>query len=160
MHTDLWDFAIELYARPGVEAACLALQAEDADVCLLLCGVWLDSRQTALTEERVETLRQFSGPWQRDVVQPLRSIRKQWRANAASDAQLATLREQIKALELNAERLQLERLQAFCENWPDRKTAQPESWLTHLTPAAIRHHDALQVLRAAMRDSQEAEVGD
>jgi len=32
--------------------------------------------------------------------------------------------------------------------------------LTRLTPAAIRHHDALQVLRAAMRDSQEAEVGD
>lgn len=160
MHTDLWDFAVDLYARPGVEAACLALQSGGADVCLLLCGAWLDRRGAARNDEYVEALVSLSGHWQRDVVQPLRSLRQQWRAQAASDAQLATLREHIKRLELDAERLQLERLQALCEGWSVTGVAQSENWLSRLTPMTLRHHDALQVLRAAMLDAQEAEVGD
>ncbi|WP_157222804.1 DUF2390 domain-containing protein, partial [Pseudomonas sp. S13.1.2] len=28
MYTDLWNYALALYARPGVEAACLELQAQ------------------------------------------------------------------------------------------------------------------------------------
>ena len=33
MHTDLWNHALALYARPGVEAACLDLQTLGGDVC-------------------------------------------------------------------------------------------------------------------------------
>ena len=160
MHTDLWDFAVDLYAQPGVEAACLALQSGGADVCLLLCGAWLDRRGSTLNDEHVEALVHLSGDWQRDIVQPLRSIRQQWREQAASDAPLATLRERLKRLELDAERLQLERLEAFCGDWPRGSRAQSENWLSRLTPATLRHHDALQVLRAATLDTQEAEVGD
>lgn len=160
MHTDLWDFAIKLYALPGVEAACLTLQAEGADVCLLLCGAWLERRRTPLNEKRIEALRQLCVPWQQDVVQPLRSIRQQWRTGAACDDQLAALRERVKALELDAERLQLERLQALCTTWPDHGTASLESWLTALAPTEARHHSALQVLRAAIQRLQDAEVGD
>ncbi|MCK1787400.1 TIGR02444 family protein, partial [Pseudomonas sp. TNT11] len=40
MCADLWSFALSTYARPGVEAACLRLQEQGADVCLLLCGAF------------------------------------------------------------------------------------------------------------------------
>ena len=49
MPTDLWDFAQRLYARPGVESACLHLQEAGADVCLLLCGAWLERHGIACT---------------------------------------------------------------------------------------------------------------
>ncbi len=96
MHTDLWNHALALYARPGVEAACLDLQALGGDVCLLLCATWLQARGVAVQDERVQALREVTEPWQREVVNPLRSLRQQWRAAAQSDAQLAALREQVK----------------------------------------------------------------
>ena len=160
MHTDLWNFAIGLYARPGVEAACLQFQAHGADVCLLLCGAWLDLRGVTPDTGRVEQLQALAGPWQRDVVKPLRALRQQWRAEAAHDPELAALRERIKALELDAEREQLERLERICESWPNGDEAPSESWLVRLTPVATRHHDALQVLRAAIPTTQDAEDGD
>ena len=36
MHPDLWRFAEELYRRPGVEAACLQLQAQGADALAIM----------------------------------------------------------------------------------------------------------------------------
>ncbi len=160
MHTDLWNFALGLYARPGVEAACLELQAQGADVCLLLCGAWLDRRGVMPNGDRAAQLRKLAGPWQREVVQPLRTLRQQWRAEAAHDAELALLRERVKALELDAERRQLDRLERVCEGWPNGDEAPLDSWLVRLAPAATRHHDALQVLRAAIPTTQDAEDGD
>ncbi|MDU9391089.1 TIGR02444 family protein [Pseudomonas sp. zfem002] len=160
MHTDLWDFAIELYARPGVEAACLDLQEQGADVCLLLCAAWLERRRAGISEERLEQLRQLAGPWQSTVVRPLRALRQQWRADATNDPQLAALRERLKALELDAERLQLQRLQAICEGWPREGGDRSDSWLSRLAPAASRDHDALRVLRVVAGMTQEAEDGD
>ncbi|MDR0279768.1 MAG: TIGR02444 family protein [Paucimonas sp.] len=160
MHTDLWDFAIGLYARPGVEAACLELQAQGADVCLLLCAAWLEQRRVDVNEARVEQLRQLAGPWQSSVVQPLRALRQQWRTQATSDPQLAALREQVKGLELDAERLQLQRLQVICDGWPDGGEAPSEGWLARLAPEASRDHDALRMLRAVAGTTQDAEDGD
>lgn len=160
MHTDLWDFAIELYARPGVEAACLDLQEQGADVCLLLCAAWLERRRAGISEERLEQLRQLAGPWQSTVVRPLRALRQQWRADATNDPQLATLRERLKALELDAERLQLQRLQTICEGWSREGGDRSDSWLSRLAPAASRDHDALRVLRVVTGMTQEAEDSD
>ena len=50
MCTDLWNHALALYARPGVEEACLGVQALGGDVCLLLCATWLQARGVAVTE--------------------------------------------------------------------------------------------------------------
>lgn len=82
MNTDLWNHALALYARPGVEAACLDLQAQGGDVCLLLCATWLQAREVAVLDERAQALRDVAEPWQRDVVSPLRSLRQQWRSAA------------------------------------------------------------------------------
>ena len=159
MHTDLWNFALNLYARPGVEAACLHWQDQGGDVCLLLCAAWLGTRGVAPSEQRVQTLRELAETWQKEVVKPLRSMRQQWRNLAAQDPQLANLREQVKGLELQAERVLLERLQRVSEGWT--ATAEPGvDWLHHLLPVdAGLHHDALQTLRAVMHSTQDADDG-
>ncbi|MFV3290951.1 TIGR02444 family protein [Pseudomonas sp. NY11955] len=159
MHTDLWNYALALYARPGVEAACLELQAQGGDVCLLLCATWLQARGVAVLDERAQALHDLAGPWQREVVAPLRSLRRQWRAAASSDAQLAALREQVKGLELQAEKALLERLQERSRQWPADSHEPTGDWLVRLTPAPTRHHDALNQLRVAAAALQDAEDG-
>lgn len=159
MHTDLWNFALGLYARPGVESACLELQAQGADVCLLLCAAWLDQRGISASDERERQLRQLASPWQREVVQPLRTVRQQWRSAAADDPELALLRDRVKAMELEAERLQLQRLERLCDGWPDEAGTPSQGWLSRLAPETARHHGALQRLRAAIPTDQDAEDG-
>ncbi|MFI8380759.1 TIGR02444 family protein [Pseudomonas sp. NPDC079086] len=148
MPTDLWRFAEALYQRPGVEAACLLLQTQGADVCLLLCAVWLERRQVACCDERAEALRALAQPWQQQVVMPLRQLRQNWRELAQSDNALAALREQVKKLELAAEREQLERLATSTQDWSNSAAKAPPNWLERLAPQP-GNRDALQTLRIA-----------
>lgn len=157
MHTDLWNYALALYARPGVEAACLELQALGGDVCLLLCATWLQARAVAVLDERAQALHEVAEPWQREVVAPLRSLRQQWRAAASGDAQLAALREQVKGLELQAEKALLERLQERSRQWPTGCHEPADDWLARLAPDQALHHDALVQLRVAAAALQDAE---
>ena len=148
MCADPWSFALSTYARPGVEAACLRLQEQGADVCLLLCGAWLEQRGVARLPERVVALQQLARPWRMHVVEPLRAVRVQWRAMAQQDAQLAELREQVKALELEAERALLMRLEALAQSWSSNEVTGRQEWLEGLaTEAANLDHNALQQLR-------------
>ncbi|CRN03971.1 hypothetical protein [Pseudomonas sp. 34 E 7] len=148
MCADLWSFALSTYARPGVEAACLRLQEQGADVCLLLCGAWLEQRGVARLPERVVALQQLARPWRMHVVEPLRAVRVQWRAMAQQDAHLAELREQVKALELEAERALLMRLEALAQSWSSNEVTGRQEWLEGLaTEAANLDHNALQQLR-------------
>lgn len=148
MCADLWSFALSTYARPGVEAACLRLQEQGADVCLLLCGAWLEQRGVAYKPERVQALQQIAQPWRVQVVEPLRQMRVQWRALAQQDTQLASLRERIKTLELEAERTLLARLEALAQAWPINEVLGQQEWLEGLaTEAANLDHDALLQLR-------------
>ena len=154
MCADLWSFALSIYARPGVEAACLRLQEQSADVCLLLCGAWLEQRGVAYTPERVQALQQLARPWRVQVVEPLRQVRGQWRAMAQQDAQLASLRERVKALELEAERELLTRLEALAQVWPINEQEGQHEWLGGLaTEAANLDHDALQQLRVMITNT-------
>ena len=152
MCADLWSFALSTYARPGVEAACLRLQEQGADVCLLLCGAWLEHRAVAVTAERIQALKQIAEPWQAQVVEPLRRVRMQWRAMAQQDEDLAGLRERVKALELEAEKQLLRRLEALAQSWPKDEKLGQQRWLEGLAAedAANLDHDALQQLRVVV----------
>ena len=148
MSIDLWDFAQTLYGCPGVEKACLHLQANGADVCLLLTALWLEQRNVACTERRCEALRALAGRWQPEVITPLRQLRVDWRAAAQLDQQLTLLREQVRALELQAERTLLLRLQQCSLEWPEEVAGD---WLSNLAGRAGREHrDALDSLRIAV----------
>ena len=93
MSSDLWSFSLATYARPGVEDACLRLQTAGANVCLLLCGLWLEQRGVICDEQRVSQLQTLTEPWDTEVVQPLRSLRMQWKTRAVDDAVLKGMRE-------------------------------------------------------------------
>lgn len=148
MQADLWTFAITLYAQPGVADDCLALQDQGADVCLLLCGAWLEQRGVARNADAVGHLREIAEHWSSTVVTRLRELRRAWRAEAHADADLTQLREAIKGLELQAERVLLGRLQRCSAGWP--MTAQPSLWLEALAPLELSDDSgALPRLRAA-----------
>jgi uncharacterized protein (TIGR02444 family) len=153
MSSDLWSFSLATYARPGVEDACLQLQTAGANVCLLLCGLWLEQRAVTCDEQRVRQLQALTEPWDIEVVQPLRTLRMQWKARALDDAVLKGMREQIKSLELEAERALLSRLEGVAQEWM-QNDAGSETWLEELAgTAASPNRDALQVLRVAATDT-------
>lgn len=142
---DLWNFAIELYAKHGVEQACLDMQDTGSDVCLLLTGAWLQQRGVRCLDGRLHALQALAAPWQREVISPLRQTRRDWRNAADQDTELAALREQIKKLELQAEQILLDRLHSLAESWPNEASA--DDWLGRL---AEGNSAALQVLRGAV----------
>ena len=137
MPKDLWDFALALYARPGVEEACLRAQDAGENVCLLLCGAWLDARRIAWSADRQRLLQSLTQAHESTFIAPLRALRDSWRAAATSDTEVAVLREEVKQLELHAERLLLERLQAACQSWPADMSGGDagawHSWTRNLT---------------------------
>ncbi|SDB38116.1 TIGR02444 family protein [Pseudomonas sp. NFACC13-1] len=151
MSPDLWSFSLDLYAKPGVEPACLTLQGAGVNVCLLLCGLWLERRGVACNEQRLRQLRQLTEPWEAEVVRPLRTLRSQWKAGARQDTALESLREQVKRLELEAERRLLERLQAVAEDWPEEQRNDSALWVQGLVAnAEPASRDALHQLRVAV----------
>ncbi|MET1079322.1 MAG: TIGR02444 family protein [Pseudomonas sp.] len=146
MSTDLWRFAQRLYAQPGVEDACLQLQAEGQDVCLLLCCAWLERHGVPCGVEYLETLQAVAEPWQEEVIRPLRQLRQHWRAPALDDPSLGQLREQVKQLELAAEQQLLQRLDAVSRTWgKESVTPLGGSWLHNLKG----NRDALELVRVA-----------
>ena len=148
MPTDLWSFAQTLYAYPAVAKACLRLQANGADVCLLLTALWLEQRQVACTETRSTELQVLARHWQHEVVKPLRQLRLNWRTAAQQDQQLALLREQVKSLELQAEQTLLLRLEQTSHEWPAETAGE---WLISLAGIAGRdNRDALEQLHTAV----------
>ncbi|WP_426116685.1 TIGR02444 family protein [Pseudomonas sp. DSP3-2-2] len=150
MHADLWRFTLDFYAKPGIEAACLRLQASGANVCMLLCGVWLMRRDVACNAQRVLEIGQLATPWHDDVVRPLRELRMHWRNAAQDDPALSSFRERVKVLELEAERELLTRLEALTQGWSATGTRDQKDWLALLAgDAANRNRDALHVLRVA-----------
>ncbi|PMZ85715.1 MULTISPECIES: TIGR02444 family protein [unclassified Pseudomonas] len=151
MSSDLWSFSLSTYAQPGVEPACLQLQSAGINVCLLLCGLWLGERGVAFNEYRLQQLRSVAEPWDADVVRPLRALRVNWKVVAADDGELNALREQVKALELEAERHLLVRLERSALSWPQGEATDLSAWLNGVAAdAAHLDRDALHQLRVAV----------
>ncbi|AWJ90277.1 TIGR02444 family protein [Azospirillum baldaniorum] len=105
----LWDFSLAVYGRPGVPAACLDLQDRlGQDVNLLLFTAWAGMACNAdLPAEELARIDSAVAPWRDEVVRPLRAVRR--RAKGEDDA----LYKRLKAAELEAERVQQDRLFAL-----------------------------------------------
>lgn len=105
-------WALDGYPQPGVMVVLLALQDEfGLDVLLLLSTAWLWSRGRSLPAGRLSRLLARHSPWQAQVVTPLREVRRKLKPDAAAQQ----LYQRVKAVELEAELLQLERLQQWLE---------------------------------------------
>ncbi|HVZ44104.1 MAG TPA: TIGR02444 family protein [Ramlibacter sp.] len=114
--TSLWDFAVWLYSQPGVAATSLDLQERHrVDVNLLMFAAWVGGALGArLTAADVVRAQEVSAIWQQQWVVPIRALRRQLKAapTKSADPGFADILESMKALELQAERLEIEQLQS------------------------------------------------
>ena len=139
-HDSLWHWCLQVYAREGVPALCLQAQDQHgADVCLLLCALWLEQRGIACTAPRAAQLQALADDWRQRVVLPLRQLRRAWKPAAQQDAALASLRQQLQTLEINAEHELLDRLQAQAAQWPALAGSSSGwlDWLIERLPAEL-----------------------
>jgi uncharacterized protein (TIGR02444 family) len=110
--SESWDFALKLYAEPGIADSCLSLQAEcSVDVMMLLAAAFAAVRRgVVLTPFDIADMDAACRPWREQIVLPLRALRATLKTGPAPAPSERTekLRSSIKAAELSAERLQNE----------------------------------------------------
>jgi uncharacterized protein (TIGR02444 family) len=114
-----WDFSVRTYRTPGVPDACLSLQNDyGADVNMLLYCCWVGAHVGQFERELFESASRFSAAWANHVVVPLRSART-WMKHEGCSAEpvpmdsCMALREKIKSVEFDAEKLQQDTLDSL-----------------------------------------------
>jgi uncharacterized protein (TIGR02444 family) len=110
-----WRFSLRFYALPDVAPACLALQDEaGVDVNLLLLLLFLAEKGRAVSRDDVARLDAAIAPWRGDVVEPLRALRRRLKTGVGDFPPGASegLRNMVKKVELEAERLEQGRLES------------------------------------------------
>ena len=113
-----WRFSLRIYGAPGVPSACLTLQdGSGVDVNVLLFGLFAASQGRQLSAADVTAIATAIEPWKRHAVVPLRGVRRFLKDTPTGfEAQdIPALRQRVKMMELEAERLQQEVLYS---SWP------------------------------------------
>ena len=106
-----WRFSLRFYRQPKVADACIALQEKaGVDVNLLLFLLWHATQKRALAQADVVELERRIGAWRNMTVIPLRTMRRALKSppTLVAGARAELFRTKIKAVELEAERLQQE----------------------------------------------------
>lgn len=149
----LWRFALAVHARPGIPEACLTLQAEaGVDVPLMLAVLHARARCRTITSEVLAEARALVSPWQSRVVATLRQVRTEMKGDdwMARFAPVSPLREQIKALELRAEQVQIAVLERHLDGLPATADAATlEDFVTVIRLCAGGDHPAAETIAHA-----------
>jgi uncharacterized protein (TIGR02444 family) len=106
-----WRFSLQFYRQPGVAEACIALQeGSGVDVNLLLFLLWQAAQGRRLSDVQIRELEQKISAWRDLTVIPLRNLRRALKSppGLVPGAAAEAFRTRIKAVELEAERLQQE----------------------------------------------------
>jgi len=110
----LWPFALCVYARHGVEAALLELQDEHGQsVPFLLWALWLAAQGRRVDARALADGAKLARAWQDAAIAPLRELRRGLKrpSRAVLARPREALRERVKAVELEAERMLLQMLE-------------------------------------------------
>lgn len=115
---------MELYSSPEVSSACLDLQDQHGiDVNLLLLCCWYGARVGELSETSLNQALAYSKQWREEVVKPLRQTRVWMKSNIPSDQNqrlsFQDVRNEIKSVELRAEKHQQSVLEVIVMSQPD-----------------------------------------
>lgn len=106
----LWPDMLRLYAGEGVAPLCLSLQDEaDVDVPLFLFLLLADRHQLGCAGADLQSFLSAASAWRETVVRTLRGIRRAMKSNFDGEGEMQ-LREEIKRLELQAEKQHVARL--------------------------------------------------
>ena len=111
---NLWSFALFIYKKEGVASACLNLQNKcQMDIPMMLAVIFACRRGKFISDKSILELQHLASQWQCEVVKPLRQIRTLLKTGPlpAPNKQTNKLRESVKALELTAEKIQIENYQ-------------------------------------------------
>jgi uncharacterized protein (TIGR02444 family) len=133
---NFWNFSLQLFRKPGVGPACIALQdGLGLDVNLLLFCCWHGRENRVLSEADIRRAIAAAEGWQRDVVQPLRAVRRRLKAGVApvSAAECEALRRKVNDLELEGERIAQATLEALRAPPAGRRSAVQANLALYLT---------------------------
>ena len=117
-----WDFSIRTYRTEGVPDACLSLQNEHGiDVNMFLYCCWIAVRRGEFGDDLWNDAIEFSTEWANKLVKPLRFARTWMKHSGCSDKAIPTdacmqLREKVKSVEFDAEKMQQEVLELLTKN--------------------------------------------
>ena len=131
--TPFWRFSLHFYRQSGVAEACIALQDDcGVDVNLMLFLLWLTANGRQLSLDNIKELDQAVRTWRDRTIIPIREIRRKLKAapTLVDAGKQEAFRTKVKAIELEAERLQQEVLYARSRSGPRGSEARP--------PAAAR----------------------
>jgi len=133
MGSPFWNFSLAVYGAGAVQDECLNLQDQfGLDVNLVLLCAFLGAvHGVALTFDDIASARQEVQQWHEHVVRPLRATRRYLKTVELHDAQEAMaamqLRAQVKAAELESERIEQMMLERWAEarlaTWPHGKSS-------------------------------------
>ncbi len=138
----LWDFSCAVYGTDGVQAACLSLQNQyAADIPLLLFCLWLGQDHKRLSDEQKQQVLYYTSSWQERCIKPLRKIRQEMKGAELKSISSKSMtieqedfssvwsstRDQVKAIELEAEHALLNMLQAYALHSIDEASTEPLS---------------------------------
>jgi uncharacterized protein (TIGR02444 family) len=146
MSQPFWDFSIAVYSASAVQDECLDLQDQfGLDVNLVLLCAFLGAvHGVTLTSDDIASARQEVCQWHDDIVRPLRAARRSLKTIELQDTAAAKaamqLRTQVKAAELETERIE----QTMLEQWANARLA---AWPRGNSRAAVRGN--LQALLTA-----------
>lgn len=125
MGSPFWNFSLAVYGASTVQDECLNLQDQlGLDVNLVLLCAFLGAvHGVALTADDIAVARGQAQQWQEQVVRPLRAARRNLKTAELTDARDAAaatqLRAQVKAAELESERIE----QMMLEKWAEARLA-------------------------------------
>ena len=110
-----WKFSVAVYAAPGVADECIVVQDRyDVDVNALMFCAWLGwSRGIGLTAKDIEAIDAVVRAWNENSVKPLRTVRRF--TKGMPEDEVRRLRARVKAIELDAERIEQGMLYAYAE---------------------------------------------
>jgi len=141
MGSPFWNFSLAVYRASAVQDECLDLQDQfGLDVNLvLLCAFLGAGHGVALTSGDIASAHQEVDQWNEDIVKPLRVARRHLKTIELKDAEAAKaaaqLRSQVKAAELESERIE----QAMLEQWAAaRLAAWPRGNARDAVPANLQ----------------------
>jgi uncharacterized protein (TIGR02444 family) len=111
-----WRFSLAFYRLPKVADACIALQEEaGVDVNVLLYLLWQARQGRRFAVDDVAALEAAVAPWRKATVIPLRNVRRALKSppTLVAGSTAEAFRNRVKAVELEAERLQQEAMFAL-----------------------------------------------
>ena len=114
-----WRFSIKFYGMPGVAAACIELQDQaKVDVNILFFLLWNATQGRTYKKADVAEVERLIGAWRDMTVVPIRNVRRALKSPPAVMTPEAAegFRTRIKAVELEAERLQQEALYELAQS--------------------------------------------